>query len=93
MKRERQWARRGRFGRAGIITQLVQPFLNRKALEKGRQKFSKIETDIQRMKIQLAARAYELDHGQPPAAARELVPQYLKSVPLDSATGHELPLN
>ena len=93
LKRERQWARRGRFGLAGAFTQLLQPFLNRKALEKGRQRFIKGETEIRRMKVQLAIHAYELDHGQPPAAARELVPQYLKAVPLDPATGQELPLN
>lgn len=93
LQRERQWARRGRFGPAGIIAQLVQPFLNRKALEKGRQKFTKIETDLQRTRIQLARHAYELDHGKPPAAASDLVPQYLKSIPLDPATGKELPLN
>lgn len=93
MKRERQWARRGRFGPAGIITQLVQPFLNRKVLEKGRQRFIKSETDLDRMKIRLAARAYELDHGQPPATDRDLVPQYLKAIPLDPTTGNQLPLN
>lgn len=93
LKRERQWARRGRFGPAGIISQIVQPFLNRKALEMGRKQFTKIETDLGRMKVQLAAHAYELNHGKSPAAARDLVPQYLKSIPLDPTTGQELPLN
>ena len=51
------------------------------------------ETDILRTKIQLAAHAYELDHGKPPTATRDLVPQYLKSVPHDPATDKELPLN
>lgn len=93
LKRERQWARRGRLGPAGIFTQLVQPFLNRKALEKGRQKFIKIESDLDRMKLRAAAHAYELDHGEPPATARDLVPQYLKAIPLDATTGKELPLD
>jgi len=93
IKRERQWAQRGRFGPIGIIGQLVQPILNRAAYAKWRQKASKIDSDLSRAQIQLAAHAYELDHGQPPATARELVPQYLKSVPLDPATGRELPLN
>jgi hypothetical protein len=93
LKRERQWAGRGRFGPAGIITQLVQPFLNRAALEKFRQKFIKIESELDRMKIHLAAHAYELEHGKLPATARDLVPQYLKAIPLDPATGQELPLN
>lgn len=92
LKRERQWARSGRFGSAGILTQIIQPFLNRKALEKGRQKFTEIETDLQRTRIQLARHAFELDHGQPPATARDLVPQYLKAIPLDPATSQELPV-
>jgi hypothetical protein len=93
LKRERQWARRGRFGPSSVFTQLLNPLLNRKALAAGRQKFIKVETDIHRMKIELAVHAYELDHGKPPTASSELVPQYLKSVPLDPETGLELPLN
>ena len=61
--------------------------------ESGRQKFARLEADLRRMRIHLAARAYELEHGKPPVAARDLVPQYLKSVPLDPATARELPLN
>lgn len=41
----------------------------------------------------IAAHAYELEHGRPPATARDLVPHYVKSIPLDPATGQELPLN
>ena len=62
-------------------------------MESGRQKFARLETDLQRMRIHLAARAYELQHGKPPGAARDLVPQYLKAVPLDPSTHQELPLN
>ena len=92
-KREKKWARRGRFGPGGFFTQFIQAFLNRKALEKARQKFIQSETDILRTKVQLAAHAYELDQGKPPAAACDLVPQYLKAAPLDPATGKEMPLN
>jgi hypothetical protein len=37
--------------------------------------------------IALAARAYELDKGHRPASATDLVPDYLKAVPQDPATG------
>jgi hypothetical protein len=37
--------------------------------------------------IDLAARAYELDKGHPPASIAELVPDYLKAVPQDPLTG------
>ncbi len=93
-KRERRWARHGRFGRAGLFTQLFQYyFRDRKSLARALQKFTKIKTDIRQMQIQLAVHAFELDHGKPPATARDLVPQYLKTIPLDPATGNELPLN
>lgn len=93
IKREAQWARRGRFGSGGILTQLILPFQMRKIRAGVEQKFIKGSTDLQRTKIHAAVRAYELDHGKPPATARELVPQYLKFIPIDPATGNELPLN
>ena len=37
--------------------------------------------------VDLAARAYELDKGHPPASAADLVPEYLKAVPQDPVTG------
>jgi len=92
-KREAQWARAGRFGTPKFFTQFLQPFLQRDLKAKAEQKFSKASTDLYRTTLHAAAHAYELDHGQPPAAARDLVPQYLKSVPLDPVTGNELPLN
>jgi hypothetical protein len=92
-QREAQWARRGRFGRVNLVTQLLQPFLNRGMKAKANQRFAKGAVELQRAALHAAAHAYELDHGQPPAAARDLVPQYLKSIPLDPATGRELPLN
>lgn len=91
--REAQWARRGRFGRANLFVQIVQPFLNRGTKAKAKQKFAKGSMELQRTALHVAARAYELDSGRPPASVHDLVPQYLKSVPLDPATGRELPLN
>ena len=42
--------------------------------------------------LTLAARAYELEKGNPPATASELVPDYLKELPKDPATGEPLQL-
>ena len=92
-ERERQWARRGRFGPAPVPLQIMQPFLNRKLQDRVRQSLIKIEADLLRMRIQLAARAYELEQGKPPASASELVPTYLKAVPKDPTTGKEMPLD
>jgi hypothetical protein len=92
-KREAQWARRGRFGKVGVFTQLLAPFQSRKMRESAQAKFVKLVNDLQRTKLRAAAHAYELDHGEPPAGVHELVPQYLKSLPLDPESGKELPLN
>lgn len=40
--------------------------------------------------IDLAARAYELDKGHPPASVADLVPEYLKTAPQDPVTGTNL---
>lgn len=42
--------------------------------------------------LALAARAYTLERGKPPADAAALVPEYLKQVPKDPATGQKLAL-
>lgn len=91
-KREAQWARRGRFGPSGFFTQLLQPIMQRGMRVNAEKKFTRIVNDLERTKVHAAARAYEVDHGKPPAAAGELVPAYLKTVPVDSTTGKELPL-
>jgi hypothetical protein len=93
LKRERQWARLGRFGPVNPILLALQRFQDRKAMARASQKFVRINRDIRVVQLQLATHAYELEHGKPPARARELVPQYLKAIPLDPETGKELPLN
>lgn len=40
--------------------------------------------------LQLAARAYELEHGAQPKNWSDLVPAYLKTIPLDPLTGNKL---
>ena len=40
-----------------------------------------------RTMLSFAARAYELEHGKPPASAADLVPAYLKTIPQDPNTG------
>ncbi len=43
-----------------------------------------------RLMIDLAARAYELEKGKPPANAADLAPNYLKAVPKDPVTGTDI---
>ncbi len=91
--REKQWIRMGRFGSVGFITRLVQPFMTDKYVKSAEQKFAKGLNTLHHTKLRAAAHAYELEHAKPPAAAADLVPQYLKAIPLDATTGKELPLD
>lgn len=43
--------------------------------------------------LNLASRAYELEHGKRPLRVEELVPSYLRAVPKDPETGTNLALN
>lgn len=90
---EGRWARRGRFGRVNFFMILTTPFLQRDMRKKTDQKFADRFRELQQTILHAAAHAYELDHGKQPTTPRELVPGYLKAVPIDSATGKEIPLN
>jgi len=96
LRRERQWAKRGQFGRMGPVDYfryLVEPIWDRKSQAKTRQKFAQVQSDIRQMQLRLAAHAYELEQGKKPTTVSELIPRYLRSIPVDPATGAELPLN
>jgi hypothetical protein len=53
-------------------------------------KSDQVELQLKRLMIDLAARAYELDHGRHPKSSSELVPDYLDSIPTDPTTGTNL---
>ena len=55
--------------------------------QKALQNFKRIEQHRRKLMIDLAARAYELETGHPPKSIAELVPGYLKAMPLDPVTG------
>ena len=50
-------------------------------------KFKQQQTRTRQLIIALAARAYELDKGKPPASLADLVPDYLKAISQDPLTG------
>ena len=52
-----------------------------------RQKFDAQAQRTRQLTIDLAARAYRLDKGHPPANLTDLVPDYLKTIPQDPFTG------
>ena len=51
-----------------------------------RKKIGTIDLRRRRLQIDLAARAFELEKGARPASLKDLVPAYLKSVPIDPET-------
>ena len=53
-------------------------------------KFKKQQANTRQLMIELATRAYDLEKNQPPASLADLVPDYLKAIPLDPFTGTNL---
>ncbi len=92
--RERRWMREGRFGPAGFIQliQQVMAVITNQMNQRLRQKLQQHDTNLRRAMLDFAARAFELEHGKPPGSARELVPDYLRAVPLDPVSGKEMPV-
>jgi hypothetical protein len=62
------------------------------AITKGTQKLDAEAQGLARAMLDCACRAYEMDHGKPPASATNLVPDYLQALPNDPVTGQPLPL-
>jgi hypothetical protein len=87
MQQERDWSRRTF---RGTRYELVR-FMSRKTLNQAYQmaelKFEEQQSKTRRLIIELAARAYQLDKGHPPASLTDLVPDYLKAIPQDPLTG------
>jgi hypothetical protein len=89
LHQEREWARRA-YGLKGQI-QLILSWRTLKQTQQGclaRLHAQQLQT--RKLMVDLAARAYESDKGQKPKDLNDLVPGYLKSVPLDPVTGTNL---
>jgi len=57
------------------------------------QKISAAQTTRRALLLKLAARAYELETGNRPTSALELVPAFLRALPKDSESGTNLVLH
>jgi hypothetical protein len=90
MDQEREWSRRSY---PFYVTMLPNARKSvKQAGEKGAQRFQQQQLHLRALMLELAARAFELETGQPPMNAAELAPAYLRSVPKDPATGADLSL-
>lgn len=90
MKNEHTWSRRAFPGLRYRIQALFMRGSTAAAIKKAQAKFEKQQTRLRSLILQLAARAYELDKGEAPKTASDLVPDYLKAVPVDPVSGREL---
>jgi hypothetical protein len=92
LRNEAEWVRRTFPVRQRIQAMIPIERLNPiKRVRKGFVKqCNQSELQLRRLMIDLATRAHELEHGQPPKSLNELVPDYLDAVPVDPATGTKL---
>jgi hypothetical protein len=90
MQQERGWSRRAYPGMRHELVRVMSRHSLNKAFQKAEQKFDQQELKTRQLTVALAARAYELEKGKPPATLTDLVPDYLKAVPQDPVTGTNL---
>jgi hypothetical protein len=84
---ENDWARRTFKGPGFAIARLERQNNLQKSFQKIEKKFNTQIQKSRQLMINLAARAYELEKGHPPATVSDLVPDYLNTVPQDPFTG------
>jgi len=90
LRNEKRWVRRT-YGWRERFGEMIRRLIYFKSTRLEDQKFvAKIQTrekEFRVLMLDLAARAYELEKGERPKTIRELVPNYLKTIPLDPLTG------
>lgn len=91
LRMERTWSRRST-GLAGRIVKIVQSRSMRTAEQKLSQRCQQRELQRRKLMLHLAVRACEAERGKKPDSASALVPQYLRSIPVDPITGISLSL-
>ena len=90
VQQERDWSRRTFPGmRNEFVRVMTRNSLN-EAFQNGESKFNNQQKRTRQLTVDLAARAYELDKGHPPASVADLAPDYLKTIPQDPFTSTNL---
>lgn len=85
---ERAWSRRSTDA-LSLLRMMMATRSLRPALNAGAAGFSACEArqkTVDRLLLEMAARAHELEQGHPPATAADLVPAYLHALPIDPST-------
>jgi hypothetical protein len=91
LQQENAWSSRSFSGLQGRTIRLYYKLVYYRTRDKNYQRAIDTINSTQKKEgqllIALAARAYELDKGKPPASAADLAPEYLKAIPQDPVTG------
>jgi len=74
------------------IEELITAAETKAARDRTEQKWKAQQVRTRTLMLDFAAHAHELDKSHRPASASDLVPTYLKSVPIDPVTGKEMKL-
>ena len=90
MQQEDVWSRRTFPGWRDRFAAMMKANSLKKMFGQAETKFDDQVLKTRQLILRLAARAYELDKGGPPANATDLVPAYLKAVPQDPFTGADV---
>ncbi len=90
MQQEHDWSRRAFPGLRNEYIRIMTRNSMKKAFQKTEQKFNAQHTRTLLLVMNLAARAYKLDKGKPPASLADSVPDYLKAIPQDPFTGADM---
>jgi hypothetical protein len=90
LRNEAEWVRRTFPLWQRIPAMIPLESLTKRAQKDFVKKCGQSELQLERLIVDLAVRAYELDRGRPPKNLNELVPDYLDKVPVDPATGTQL---
>ena len=92
LQNEKHWMRGMYPGLQHRFAEILAAHETRAAKAKAKQRYETQQNGMHRLMLDLAAHAYQLDKGHRPANAIDLVPTYLKALPLDPITGKEMKL-
>lgn len=87
LRQERNWSRAAHIGMRERLAALIHFRETRRTEQRTKKQLLEQEFKTKRLMVNLAARAYELEKGSRPASITNLVPGYLKTIPVDPATG------
>ncbi len=86
LETEKIWSARY-FGIVGKVGDLLLKQNEQERTAEFKKRYDGVCWRTRRLTLRLAARAYELEKGKPPTQLAELVPDYLKSIPINPETG------